>query len=141
MNYVADGRLGDAESILSAALVDPTSGSGQPCDGLMLHMLAIVEALSGWLVEAEALEEQSLKVLGKEYPPKDPNLLRPLQSLAQIQLEQREIAKARKTIRRLLSIATESPADRAVDHGLAAALLYTEGRYHDSEAEFLKSLE
>ena len=140
MNYIAVGRLKDAESTLSAALADPASGSEQPCGWLILHNLAIVMGLSGRLVEAEILEKRSLKILEKGYPPDDPVLLRPLQSLAQIQFEQREIAKARETFQRLQSIPAERPADRAMVHGLAAALLYTEGRYNEGEAEYLKAL-
>jgi tetratricopeptide (TPR) repeat protein len=66
--------------------------------------------------------------------------LRPLQSLSQIQFEQRKIAKARETFQRLQSIPTERPTDRAMIHGLAAALLYAGGRYNESEAEYLKAL-
>ena len=140
MNYIAVGRLKDAQATLSAAFSDPTSGSGQPCGWLILHNLATVMALSGRLVEAEVLEKRSLKVLEKGYPPDDPVLLRPLLSLAQIQFEQRKIAKTRETFQRLQSIPTVPSADRAVVHGLAATLLYTEGRYHEAEAEYLKAL-
>jgi Flp pilus assembly protein TadD len=105
-----------------------------------VHNLAIVMALSGRLGEAEVLETRSIKILEKGYSPDDPVLLHPLQSLAQIQYEQREIAKARETFRRLQSIPTERPADRAVVHGLAAALLYVEGRYDEAEAEYFKAL-
>jgi len=140
MNYIAVGRLKDAESSLSVALADPTSGSEQPCGWLTLHNLALVMALSGRLAEAEVLEKRSLKILEKRYPPDDPVLLRPLQSLSQIQFEQRKIAKARETFQRLQSIPTEQPADRAMIHSLAAALLYAEGGYKESEVEYLKAL-
>lgn len=140
MNYLAVGRLKDAESTLSAALADPGRGSEQSCAWLTVHNLALVMALSGRLAEAEVLEKRSLKILEKGYPPDDPVLLSPLQSLAQIQFEQREIAKARETFQRLQSIPTEQLADRAVVHGLAAALLYAEGRYKESEVEYLKAL-
>jgi tetratricopeptide (TPR) repeat protein len=105
-----------------------------------LHNAAIVTALSGRLAEAEALEKRSLDILEKDYPPNDPILLRPLQSLAQIQFEQREIGKARKTLQRLQSLPTEQPENRAVVHGLAATLLYTEGQYREGEVEYLKAL-
>jgi len=141
LNYVAVGRLKDAESTLSAALADPTSGFGQWCDWLTLHNLATVMGLSGRLVEAEVLEKRSLKILEKGYPPDDPVLLRPLESLVQIQFQQREIGKARETFRRLQSISIERPADRAVVQGMGASLLYTEGRYHEAEAEYLKALD
>ena len=140
MNQLAVGRLKDADSTLSAALGDRASGSEQSCAWLTLHNLAFVMALSGRLAEAEALEKRSLRVLEKGYPPADPFLLRPLQSLAQIQFGQRKIAKARETFQRLQSIPTELPEDRATVHGLAAALLYAEGRYSESEAEYLKAL-
>jgi tetratricopeptide (TPR) repeat protein len=66
--------------------------------------------------------------------------LRPLQSLAQIQFQQREIGKARETLQRLQSIPSGLPADRAVAHSLAAALFYADGRYHEAEADYLKAL-
>jgi len=140
LNYAAVGRLQDAESTLSLALADPKSGSERQCGWITLHNLATVMALSGRLEEAEAFETRSLKSLDKRYPPNDPVLAGPLESLAQIQLEQREIAKARKTFDRLQSIPTAQPKDRATVHGLAAALLYTEGRYREGEAEYLEAL-
>ena len=141
LDYIAVGRLKDAESTLSAALADQASGSEQPCRWLTLHNTATVMALSGRLSEAEALEERSLKILEKLYPQNDPVLLRPLELLAQIQLQQREIAKTRETFERLKSIPAEQAADRATVLGLEGALLYTEGRYHEGEAEYLKSLD
>ena len=140
MNYIAVGRLKDAESTLSSALTDPKSGSEQSCGWLTVHNMAVVMALSGRLGEAEVLETRSIKILEMGYPPDHPVLLRPLQSLAQIQYDQREIAKARDTFQRLQSIPTERPADHAKVHGLAAALQYIEGRYHEAEAEYLKAL-
>src|SRR5215472_1365986 len=76
MSYIAAGRLKDAEATLSAALADPASASEQLCGGLTLHNLAIVMALSARLVEAEAFETRSLKILENGYPPNDPVLLR-----------------------------------------------------------------
>jgi tetratricopeptide (TPR) repeat protein len=140
MDYIAAGRLKDAESTLSAALAGPTSGSEQTCGWLMLHNLATVMALSGRFEAAEVLEKRSLKILENGCPPDDPALLRPLQSLVQMQLQQRKIAKARETFKTLQSIPTGQPADRAVVHGLAAALLYAEGRYREGEAEYLNAL-
>ena len=140
MNYLAIGRLKDAESTLSAVLADRANGSDQSCAWLTLHNMAIVMALSGRLAEAEVFEKRSINILEKAYLPDDPILFRPLQSLAQIQYEQQEIAKARETFQRLQSIPTERPSDRAVVHGLAAALLYNEGRYHEAEAEYRRAL-
>jgi tetratricopeptide (TPR) repeat protein len=140
MNYTAVGRLTDAESTLSAALADAI-GSKRPCSWLILHNLATVIGLSGRFVEAEAFETRSLEILENSYPPGDPALLRPLQSLAQIQLERRQIAKVRQTFQRLQSIRAQRPSDRAVIQGLGAVLLYAEGRYHEAEAKYLKSLE
>jgi hypothetical protein len=97
MNYIAAGRLKQAESTLSAALADPTSGSDQPCGWLTLHNLATVMGLSGRLVEAEVLEKRSLKILEKGYPPDDPVLLRPLQSLVRFFFPTRESMAASRT--------------------------------------------
>jgi len=141
MDYIAAGRFKDAESTLSSGLADPASGSGKLCGWLTLHNLATNLSLSGRLVEAEAFEQRSLKILETGYPPNHWILLRPLQFLIRIQLEQREIAKARETLKRLQSIPSEWPADRATIHGLAAGLLYREGRHHEAEAEYLKALE
>jgi tetratricopeptide (TPR) repeat protein len=140
MNQVAVGRLKDAESTLSAAVGDRAGSSDQSCAWLTMHNLALIMALSGRLAEAEMLEKRSLKILETGYPPDDPFLLRPLQSLAQIQYEQRKIAKARETFQRLQSIPSAQPADRATIHGLAAAIFYAEGRYKESEVEYLKAL-
>jgi tetratricopeptide (TPR) repeat protein len=140
MNHLAAGRLKDAESALSAALADRAKGSEETCAWLTLHNLAFVMALSGRLEKAEVLTKRSLTILEKGHPPDDPVLLRPLQMLSQVQFEQRKIAKARETFRRLQLIPTEQPADRAIIGGLAAALLYAEGRYHEAEAEYLKAL-
>jgi hypothetical protein len=138
MNQIAGGRLEDAESALSAALADRANGSEETCAWLTLHNLAVVMALSGRLEEAEVLTKRSLTILEKGYPPDDSVLLRPLQTLSQIQFELRKVAKARETFQRLQSIRTERPADRAVVHGMSAALLYAEGRYNEGEAEYLK---
>jgi tetratricopeptide (TPR) repeat protein len=140
MNQVAGGRLEDAESALSAALADRANSSEQSRAWLTLHNLALVMALTGRLAEAEVLTKRCLTILEKGYPPDDPFLLRPLQMLSQVQFEQRKIAMARKTFQRLQSIPAERPGDRAVVHGLAASLLYAEGRYKEGEAEYLKAL-
>jgi tetratricopeptide (TPR) repeat protein len=140
MDYIAVGRLMDAESKLSAALSDPAGGSGHVCDGLTLHNLGTVMALSGRLAEAEAFEKRSLEALEKHFPPDHPILLRPLQSLAQIRFQRLEIARARETLQRLQSIPSERPADRAVVYGLSAELFCIERRYHEAEAEYLKAL-
>jgi tetratricopeptide (TPR) repeat protein len=97
-------------------------------------------ALTGRLAEAEVLTKRCLTILEKGYPPDHPFLLRPLQMLSQIQFEQGKIAMARGTFQRLQSIPAERPGDRAVVHGLAAALLYAEGRYNEGKAEYLKAL-
>jgi tetratricopeptide (TPR) repeat protein len=141
LNYIAVGHLKDAESTLSPALTDLKSGSKQKCGWRTLHNLATVMALSGRLAEAEVLEKRSLTILEKSYPPDHPFLLRPLQSLAQIQFEEGEIGRARETRRRLQSIRTERPGEGALVHSTAAALLYAEGRYKEAEAEYLKALD
>lgn len=141
MDFVAAGRLGDAESVLSAALASPASGSERVCDGQTLHNLATVVSLSERLAEAEILEKRSLRIFERACPPGDPRLLRPLLSLARIQFERREIARARETYQRLQSIPTERAVDRAMVHGLAAELLHIEGRYHEAEAEYLKAVD
>jgi tetratricopeptide (TPR) repeat protein len=140
MNQVAGGRLEDAESALSAALADRANDPEQSCAWLTLHNLALVMALAGRLAEAEVLTKRCLTILEKGYPPDHPFLLRPLQMLSQIQFEQGKIAMVRGTFQRLQSIPAERPGDRAVVHGLAAALLYAEGRYKEGEAEYLKAL-
>jgi tetratricopeptide (TPR) repeat protein len=139
-NQVAGGRLEDVESALSAALADRADVAEQSCAGLILHNLAFVMALSGRLAEAEVLANRSLKIFEKGYPPDDPFLWRPLHLLSSIRFEQGKIAMARETFQRLRSIPTERPVERAMVHGLAAALLYSEGRYNECEAEYLKAL-
>jgi tetratricopeptide (TPR) repeat protein len=140
LSQLASGRLEDAETALSSALDGRANGFDQSCAGLALHNMAIVMARSGRLAEAEVFAERSLKILGKIYPPDDLVLLRPLQSLSSIRFEQRKTTKAREAFRRMQSIRAESPGDRALIHGTAAALLLAEGRYNEAEPEYLRAL-
>ena len=140
LNQLAGGHLENAASALSAALADRANSSERSCAWLTLHNLAVAMVLSGRLAEAEVLGTRSLKILEKGYPPDDPVLLGPLQMLSMTQLEQRKVAKARETFRRLQSIPTKGPADRAMVHSLAGSLLCAEGRYNEAEAEYLKAI-
>jgi tetratricopeptide (TPR) repeat protein len=140
LNQLSSGRLEDAETTISGALAGRANGFDQSCAGLALYEMAIVLARSGRLAEAEVFAERSLKILEKMYPPDDLVLLRPLQILSSVQFEQRKTTKAREAFQRMQSIRAESPADRALVHGTAAALLQAGGRYNEAESEYLRAL-
>jgi tetratricopeptide (TPR) repeat protein len=140
LDQLAGGQLEDAETALSAALASPANDPKEPCDWLILHNLAVVLGRSGRLAEAETLAERSIGILEKSHPPDDPVFLRPLQVLVSARFELRKMSKAREAFQRMQSIRAEGPEDRALVHGLAAALLKAEGRNREAELEYLKTL-
>jgi tetratricopeptide (TPR) repeat protein len=139
LQQINSGQLAHAEAALSEALTK-SKDFEQSCAWLVLHNMAVVAGLSGGLAEAEVLEERSLKILEKAYPPDDHVFFRPLQLLSSIRFEQRKIGKAREAFQRLRTVRTAGPEDRAMLHGLAAALLHTEGKYVEAEPEYLAAL-
>jgi tetratricopeptide (TPR) repeat protein len=136
MTYAIHGRFDQAEVALSSTRV---ASLGQPehlCVGQVLNNLAALTAGLGRLAEAEIFAERSVKTLEKSYPPDDPVLLRPLQNLAATRFEQGKTAKAREAFRRMQSVRTERPEDRALMHGMSAAFLEAAGRRSEAETEY-----
>lgn len=140
VSQVTSGRLKDAEASLSAFMSRNAASAEPSCAWLAPHYMAIALAFSGRLAEAEVFAERSLAILEERFPPGDLVLLRPLQVLASAELEQRKIAKARQALRKMQSIHVESPVDRAIVHGISAALLHAEGRYRDAEPQYLAAV-
>src|SRR5882724_462675 len=60
VDKVATGHLAEAEALASQALTIMESSRAPSCLWLALHNMAHIKALSGRLVEAEVLEEQSI---------------------------------------------------------------------------------
>ena len=137
MTQVANGQFAVAEAALSAVVASGADRAQDSCAGLVLNNMAALMSVSGRIAEAERLAERSLKILEKIYPPIDPVLLHPLQILATTRFEQGKTAGARGAFKRMQAIRTERPEDRAVVHGIAAALLEAEGRRPEAEAEYL----
>ena len=140
LSQLAGGHLENAASALSAALADRANSSEQSCAWLDSAQLGSRHGLIGPARGSRGPWDAFPQILDKGYPPDDPVLLGPLQMLSMTQLEQRKIAKARETFRRLQSIPTKGPVDRAMVHSLAGSLLCAEGRYNEAEAEYLKAI-
>ena len=85
---VESGQLASAEAALSEALNRKGIALEQSCYQMTLHNMANVIALSGRLAEAEALGEQSLRILDNLYPSDSFLRFRPLQLLWSVQSQQ-----------------------------------------------------
>jgi tetratricopeptide (TPR) repeat protein len=140
MTQFAYGQYAAAETLLSTAIVSGGDSARDGCAGLVLNNMAELLSVSGRLVEAERLAERSVKLLEATYPPYDIVLLRPLSILASTRFEQGKTARAREAFKKMQSIRTEQPADRALLHATAAVLLQAEGRRQEAEAEYLVTL-
>jgi tetratricopeptide (TPR) repeat protein len=134
------GRLREAETTLSSMLAAGGNGLEPSCAGLILNQLAAIMDVSGRAAEAEAFAERAVNTLAAIYPPNDPVLLRPLQILAAARFEQGKTGKARMAFQKMRLIQAQGPEDRALVHGMAAALLQKEGRGKQAEWEYLESL-
>ena len=137
VSQVENGRLGEAEITMSAALKkDP-----EPlCEGVLLTNLAALVAIQGRHAEAEGLAERSLRILEKYFMPEDPILLKSLQILTAARFQQGKTAKAREAFQRMKMVQIQRPQDAALVHGVAAALLEAEGRRSEAESEYLAAL-
>ena len=134
---VANGHPQDAEKALSAALADPsTAGLTSSCNWMLLENMAVVVYHLGRLDEAGSYATRSISALDLTHAPDDLAYLRPLHALSFVLLQQGRIAGARKAFQRMRQIKIESPVDRALYHGTAAALLQAEGRPVEAEPEY-----
>jgi hypothetical protein len=137
MERMKRGKIADAERILSMGLEEVSDRSQRVCVGLVLHNMAVFEAVSGQLAEGEQFAARSSKILSEVFPHDNPVLLRPLQVLAATWFEQGETGKAREAFNRMRLVRLNGPEERALVHGMAAALLHTEGRRREAESEYL----
>jgi tetratricopeptide (TPR) repeat protein len=138
---VREGRLHEAELALSGMVAGGGASLEPSCASLVFNQLASIMAISGRVAEAETFAERAVKTLSAIYPPNDPGLLRPLQILAAVQLEQGKTGRARIAFQRMRSIQAQGPEDRALVHGIAAALLEKEGNLKQAESEYLESFD
>jgi tetratricopeptide (TPR) repeat protein len=133
------GQLAAAEALASKATVSREGRAPDGCTGFVLHNMAALLSMSGQMADAERFAERSVSALEQVYAPDDLVLLRPLSVLASTRFEQGKTAAARAAFRKMQSIRTERPADRALVHGTAAALFEAEGHLAEAEAEYLAS--
>jgi tetratricopeptide (TPR) repeat protein len=138
---VAKGQFVLAESILSKATASGLDRAGDNCAGFILNNMAAMLSIQGRIAEAERYAERSVRILETKYPPTGLALLRPFSILASARFEQGKIAGAREAFRKMESIRSESPADRALVHATGAVLLHAEGRLAEAESEYLLTFE
>ena len=137
---VESGQLASAEAALSEALNRKGSALEQSCYQMTLHNMANVIALSGRLAEAEALAEQSLRILDNLYPSDSPFRFRPLQLLWSVQSQQGKRSKARQTFQNMRSLRLDQPRDRAMLYSAVAAQFQVDGQYKEAETEYFKAI-
>jgi len=106
-----------------------------------MNNLAAVLQVSGRLAEAEVMAERSVRTFDLSLPPDDPALLRPLHTLAAARFEQGKIARARETFKRMESIRTTRPDDRALVNAMAAALLEAQGKWPEAESHYSAAIQ
>ena len=140
LTQVAQGQSAQAEKMLSAAL---TTGNrfDHVCAGLTMHNMAALLEISGRLSEAEVMAQRAVNTLQDSFPPDDPALLRPLQILAAVQFELGKIARARESFKRMQSIRTTRPEDRALVCAMAASLLDAEGKWREAESQYYAAIQ
>lgn len=140
LTRVAQGQSRETENMLSAALANDDR-LGHVCAGLVMNKMAAFLSDAGRLAEAEVMAQRSVHTLDESFPPNDLALLRPLQVLAAIQFQRGKIARAREAFRRMQSIRTTQPEDRALVNAMAAALLAAEGRWPEAEAQYTAAIQ
>ena len=126
--------------MLSAALANGDRAD-HVCAGLAMNNIAALLLVSGRLAQAEVMAERSVHTLDESFPPDDPALMRPLQVLAAIRFQRGKIARAREAFRRMQSIRTTQPEDRALVNAMAAALLEAQGRWPEAESQYVAAIQ
>jgi hypothetical protein len=96
---------------------------------------------SGRPKEAEAIAKRSFHALEERLTSNSLFLLRPLHTLAAAQLQQGETSRTRDTIKRMRSIQTTRPADRALVNAAAASLLEAQGRLPETESQYAAAIQ
>ncbi|MGI9072948.1 MAG: hypothetical protein ACR2JB_16955 [Bryobacteraceae bacterium] len=138
VRYANQGHSKETESLLLHEL--ETTRSGADCMGLFLNNVAALMLSSGRLKQAEFFAERSVNILENSYSRKDAVLLRPLQILSAARFQQGNIGKAREAFRKMQAIPSERLEDKALVHGITAALLHAEGRLKEAESEYLVTI-
>jgi tetratricopeptide (TPR) repeat protein len=141
MAQVASGKLKEAELTVNALLTSGADQSQTACAGLVLSNMAVFLSISGRSADGARLAEQSVQALEKTYSSDDPRLLRPLQVLASTSFDRDMLGKAREAFKRMQAIRIQRPKDRALLHGIAAALSQAEGRLPDAETDYFAALQ
>jgi tetratricopeptide (TPR) repeat protein len=135
------GHLEEAEKALSDALANPSAAGLTPsCNWALNQNMAVVVSRSGRLDEAEHYAKRSIAALDVTFASDDVVYLRPLQVLSSSLLQQGKIAGARKVLQRMQQVKIELPLDRALLHGIGAAVLQAEGRPVEAEPEYLTTI-
>jgi hypothetical protein len=140
INQIATGHSKEAESALSAELARGTNGLDPACAGPILSNLAVLMQISGRFAEAEGFAGRAVNILDGVAGRNAPALLRPLQILAIVRLEQGKVGMARKAFQRMQLIPVEQPESRALVRGVAASLLDKEGKSAEAESEYREEL-
>lgn len=135
LDLIVQGRAGDAENLLSAALasgdhLDPV------CAGITMNNIAALLWRSGRESEAESMARRSVQALEQSCPPDDPALMRPLQILAMVEIQRGRIARAREALKRMQAIPTPRPEARELVYATAAALEEAQGRLPEAESQY-----
>jgi tetratricopeptide (TPR) repeat protein len=112
------------------------AGSDPGCAGLVFNNLAATMSIAGRSAEAERLARQSVQAFERGYSPSSHILLRPLQAIAAAALDEGKLRSARSAFERMRMVQIDGPSDRALLHGLSAALLTAEGRVPEAKSEY-----
>jgi tetratricopeptide (TPR) repeat protein len=137
---IANGKLDDAERRVSAVLDSGSDDALNTCAGLVLNDMAMLLSVLGRIADVERLAARSVVILEKTHLRNDPALLRPLQILATARLEGGKTASAREALKRMQTIPTQRPEDRALVHATAAPFLVLEGKRPEAEVEYLAAI-
>src|SRR6185312_9200658 len=109
---------------------------GSGCEWMILQNMAVVMSRSGRLEEAAGYATRAIGLLDARLPRMSLALMRPLQTLSTVRLQQGRIGEARTAYQRMQGLPSNEPLDRALVHGTAAALFQAEGRNAEAEAEY-----
>ncbi|MBI4911059.1 MAG: hypothetical protein HY820_46045 [Acidobacteria bacterium] len=139
MAQLAAGRLADAETAVSAMSAADNDRLQNLCAGMVLNSMAASLCMAGRLAYCEALADRAIQMLKRSYLLTDAVMLHPVHILAAARLAQGKVGKAKQALADMLAIRCESPQDQAMVHGMAAALLQTEGNLRQAEAEYLSA--
>jgi tetratricopeptide (TPR) repeat protein len=140
VDLVEAGEIQEAETTLREVVSDRTRNFSPFCLGIILGDLATVLYISGKLHESESFAERAVNELEQIAGLDAHVLMRPLQVLSAVRLEEGKIHRAEEAFQKMQRIRVEEVQDDALIHGMRAALCYVEHRYGISEQEYLAAL-